>query len=462
MKVLPKRLILTAAAGAALYGLTLPAAWAVPSFARQTGMACSTCHTVFPELTPFGRELKLNGYVLDNMKQIKGITFERTETMSLNTIPPLSLMAQISYNHISKAVPDSAAGTAGIPASAVGQAGDVNFPQQVSFFYAGKLADGLGSFIQLTYDGVGDHFGLDNTDIRYAHHFSFAAMPDKDLIAGLSLNNNPTVQDPWNTTPAWGYPYAASAVAPTPTAGTQIDGALAGNVAGLTGYVWYDHSIYGEVGFYTGAKAGGVHPLDSSQTPLVHGVAPYWRLAYERRWDQNSLSVGTYGIRAGIVPPGPATGPADKFTDYAGDVQYQYIGDDHLVSVLATFIHENQDLSASVVASGTNSSDSLNTSKLAANYYYRRKIGGSVGFFNTSGSTDAVVYAPGAVGGSANGSPNSRGYTFALDYLPFLNVKLEVQYVVYSKFNGGSSNYDGSGRNASDNNTLYVLGWFNF
>jgi len=34
---------------------------AVPSFARQTGMACAACHTVFPELTPFGREFKLNG-----------------------------------------------------------------------------------------------------------------------------------------------------------------------------------------------------------------------------------------------------------------------------------------------------------------------------------------------------------------------------------------------------------------
>jgi hypothetical protein len=47
--------------------------WAVPSFARQTGMTCAACHTVFPELTPFGRELKLNGYVLDNIKQITGI-----------------------------------------------------------------------------------------------------------------------------------------------------------------------------------------------------------------------------------------------------------------------------------------------------------------------------------------------------------------------------------------------------
>lgn len=38
-------------------------AQAVPSFKRQTGMSCTACHTVFPELTPFGRAFKLNGYV---------------------------------------------------------------------------------------------------------------------------------------------------------------------------------------------------------------------------------------------------------------------------------------------------------------------------------------------------------------------------------------------------------------
>ena len=37
---------------------------ALPSFARQTGMSCVACHTSFPELTPFGREFKLNGYTL--------------------------------------------------------------------------------------------------------------------------------------------------------------------------------------------------------------------------------------------------------------------------------------------------------------------------------------------------------------------------------------------------------------
>src|SRR6201987_1339043 len=41
--------------------LTSPAR-ALPSFARQTGQPCGTCHTDFPALTPFGRRFKLLGY----------------------------------------------------------------------------------------------------------------------------------------------------------------------------------------------------------------------------------------------------------------------------------------------------------------------------------------------------------------------------------------------------------------
>jgi len=37
---------------------------ALPNFARQTGMACSSCHvqSFGPNLTSIGRNFKLNGY----------------------------------------------------------------------------------------------------------------------------------------------------------------------------------------------------------------------------------------------------------------------------------------------------------------------------------------------------------------------------------------------------------------
>src|SRR5450631_1849440 len=217
-----------------LLGGLSTSSWAVPSFARQTGMTCAACHTVFPELTPFGREFKLNGYVLDNIKQITGINIDNRQTLALNSTPPISMMVQVSYTHTGTALPDSA-----LP-GALAKDGEVLFPQQLSLFYAGKIADELGAFVQLTYDGAADHFGFDNTDVRYAHHLSFGGTDANDhhLIVGLTLNNNPTVQDVWNTTPAWGFPYSGSSVAPGPIASTQIDGGLAGSVAGLGAYVW--------------------------------------------------------------------------------------------------------------------------------------------------------------------------------------------------------------------------------
>ncbi|MDE1924505.1 MAG: cytochrome C, partial [Gammaproteobacteria bacterium] len=87
---------------------------------------------------------------------------------------------------------------------------------------------------------------------------------------------------------------------------------------------------------------------------------------------------------------------------------------------------------------------------------------GALGFFNKTGTVDAGLYAQAAVNGSLNNSPNSRGEVVELNYLPWLNTKMQLQYVHYDRFNGGSTNYDGAGRNASDNDTLYLLAWLNF
>jgi hypothetical protein len=116
-----------------------------------------------------------------------------------------------------------------------------------------------------------------------------------------------------------------------------------------------------------------------------------------------------------------------------------------------------------------NPTDSLNTLKLTAEYYYQHMIGGSIGYFNTSGSTDALLYAAAPVTGSASNSPNTRGEVFELNYVPFLNVKLQLQYTHYDRFNGQNYiyqgvpvGYDGSGRQVSGNNTTYLLVWLNY
>ncbi len=56
MRLITTRLLIAAAF--AIFVAAPPAAEALPSFAQQTGMACSACHVgaFGPQLTPFGRQ----------------------------------------------------------------------------------------------------------------------------------------------------------------------------------------------------------------------------------------------------------------------------------------------------------------------------------------------------------------------------------------------------------------------
>jgi hypothetical protein len=45
---------------------------------------------------------------------------------------------------------------------------------------------------------------------------------------------------------------------------------------------------------------------------------------------------------------------------------------------------------------------------------------------------------------------------------PWMNLRLGIQYTGYTRFDGGTSNYDGTGRSASDNNTLFLFYWLAF
>jgi hypothetical protein len=431
---------------------------AVPSFARQTGMTCSVCHTAFPELTPFGRHFKVTGYVISKSEK------------PYECPPPVAGMLQLSFTHINKDLPPGSIEDNWATHVTSSDNNVISVPQQASLFYGGRIYDHFGALAQGTLDGAGNTAFLDNTDLRYANHTTVGG---KTLIWGLQINNNPTVQDLWNTTPAWGFPPASSSVAPTPAAGTIIDGALAQQVGGMGAYGYWNDLIYGGFTLYRTAANGITEPLGAG-TPtdtVTDGAVPYWRLALQRQWGKHSLELGTYGLYAKIFPGGKSSGPTDAFTDVALDAQYQYIGGKHLLTAETTWIHENQDWDASFSLGNTaKESSHLNTFKANVNYYYNcpfGRVGGTVTYFSTTGPRDTLLYGPDPVDGSANGSPDSNGFIFELDYLRyeitrFLSLKASLQYTLYTKFNGSSSNYDGFTRDASDNNTLYFLLWFMF
>jgi hypothetical protein len=176
-----------------------PRVEAVPSYARQTGLACSGCHYTPPELNPAGRRFKLLGYVdkADETKVVKTDGGKKRAGLDLLSSLPLSVMLETSFTSTKSPIQTS-------------QNGSFEFPQDISLFLSGAWTSHVGSFLQVTYDSQGDHFSMDNTDIRYANK---AKLGGKELVYGLDLNNNPTLDDLWNSTPAWGYPWIASDVA---------------------------------------------------------------------------------------------------------------------------------------------------------------------------------------------------------------------------------------------------------
>ncbi len=447
---------------AAAFALAPTTARAVPSFARQLNLQCVACHTSFPMLNQFGRTFKLTGYT--------------ASADDADLPPPFAAMLMPSFTHTS-------APQAGGAAPGFGD--NNNFAlTQASIFYAGRLfgpyakslfgsegatvANKFGIFAQVTYDGIGKAWSWDNMELRFADK---AEVNDHDVVYGAYLNNNPTLQDPWNSTPAFGYPFTGSGLAPGPAAATLIEGGLSQQVYGLGVYAMVNDRFYFDLGGYHTLpahfqKAMGVDPSGETQIP---DFAPYWRLAYERPVGDGRWEFGAFGMSASTYPGRDSSEGRDRLTDFGLDTQYQLPTTHGDFALMASWIHEHQSWNASAALESTaNQSDSLDSFKLTASYLHDKTYGLTVQYFSITGSADSGLYPD-----SATGSPNSDGFVLQADYLPFnkgvgpaawprSNVKFSLQYVAYNRFNGAGTNFDGAGAKASDNNTLYLEAWIAF
>ena len=414
---------------------------AVPLYARQTGMNCASCHSggQYPELTRTGREFKLMGYTMGNRQSI-----------------PLAAMLQGGITKI-----NNHNGSAD-PATDFAHDNSLQL-QQASLFTGGKILETVGAFVQWTYNGIDHHSQMDNVDLRYADKTKVGG---KNLIYGVSLNNNPSVQDVFTTTPAWKFPTAGPGGAfQGYGSSTLIDGGLAQSVVGAGAYVDWNNLVYAELSGYKTAdgvfsfmRAGG--DTVNNRFPLK-GTNPYWRLALHGDAGPHSWEAGAYGMEADTYSdPIDSNSPINRYKDRALDAQYQFSEGKHRVTAQATWIHEAIDWNQDAIGNSvSNNSDTLDTRRIKGSYFYNNKVGGSVAYFSTTGSQDALHYAD-----NMSMTPDTSGYILEVSYLPIEQVRLALQYTAYNKFNGSSSNYSGTftGRNASDNNTWFLSTWFLF
>lgn len=417
-------------------------AYAIPSFARQTGLSCTMCHAggEFPALTEVGRQFKLGGYTMGG-----GNT-----KMPL----PLSAMVQVAMSN-TKNGSDATAAASG---NGVNINDKVNFPQ-MSIFYGGKIYDNFGAFVQVTFDSsdlpkdlTTRRIGADNTDIRYGNN---TTLFDKSLIYGVSLNNNPTVQDIYASTPVWGFPWATPSIA-AGVAGPMIE-SLGGNVVGMNAYGLYGDTLYLELGGYQDSynrddilknltwNGGpvGVQAQTGSGTGVLKGDAPYMRVALQHTFGDSFVMIGGYGSKMNIAQA--STNELDEYTDVAIDGEYQYIADKHSLTLTARNTWEKQTLNGSHSLDPTNANlhQSLSVFSAMAAYTFDSKYGLTLGYNQASGT-------------GYISSQDSSAYIVEASYTPIDSIRLVLQDMIFTKLNGAT------GSAASDNNTITLGAWFMF
>jgi hypothetical protein len=407
--------------GAAM--LALPA-HAVPSYARQTGMECSGCHVgaYGPQLTPAGIRFKLGGYTDTDGKEGKF---------------PFSGMLLADYSHTKK--PQDP------PPDHLKANDNVTF-DQASLFIAGGAGSHFGGFMQLTYDGVARNFGLDNTDVRAVTTTELAGA---ETILGLSVNNNPTVQDPFNTLSAWGYPFVAPAAGfGAGDSATLINGGLGGIVLGLSGYMVWNKDWYAELGSYRSMSPSTQSSLGLGRDEQRLEGNAYWRLAYMHDLKSAAWHVGLFGWTARLDPDRTLPGPVDSHRDVGIDAAYQFLGTrEHVWTVFGSLTNE-------FTNNGADGSHAhLNEKRLNASYHWNETWGLSGGLFGTDGS-DPTATTRGLLM-QADWTPWGKEAAEAPAPIQWLNLKFGAQYWHYGTF-------DGTHTGAGDHDTFSVFAWSTF
>jgi len=222
----------------------------------------------------------------------------------------------------------------------------------------------------------------------------------------------------------------------------------------------WDDMRFSEMSAYGGLardtlRVAGMRAIDGSDG--VSGAIPYGRLTLERDFldAHQQLALGAYGAQVSVRQTAISGFGNDSYTDIAADGSWRFVAHPErslsdMFTAHVIVLHESESLIASNAIYGTRKSDELTEFRGDLSWSRGGNIAPAVQYFRIAGSSDPVRL------GTLDGSPNSNGFIAGLDYLPsddarsplnWFNVKLSLEFVSYSEF-------DGTSRDAAHNNTV--------
>jgi hypothetical protein len=358
---------------------------------------------------------------------------------------------------------------------------DTNRLDEASVYLAGRLAPKLGAYLKVMHSddpfnsGAARNTELQNADIRYT---DTAKAGDRELLWGLSLNNNPGVQDPLDANQAWGFPAIG-------TTGSLFNGTttptVPRRVLGLTAFGLWDQHWYAEAGAYRSLSRSLQDTLgqDPQSDPgRFSGLAPYWRLAYLHDMKTQFFGGGIYGMSAkrqlAVISPQPLmterSGANDTLSDLGVDAMYEYLGNrEHVVQLRANAVHERRRYGSTPANPFTGAvapaRAMVREMTLGGTYVFRQSYGITMAV-TRSDSKDPVRYFP-------FGRTDSKVRYTEVFWTPFgkedswaapwANLRLSAVWTRFDKFNGGVQSVFGPfSPNARDLDSFQIYAQFTF
>ncbi len=439
-------------------GLALPrSARAIPSYSRQTGLSCATCHTVFPHLTPFGRNFKLHGYVTNNTQLISDhastndTTGQGRTILEFPNIPMVSARISSRWNY-------QAGGNGGmVPHGAVSAGQDfistpdgygdqdlINYLAGSSIYIAGEITPHLGSFIEFSGpDDEGGTVGLGMFDLALVS--SDITVAGQNFVYGIRAEDALAAGDPSNSIGTWGLTAGLMGLSTHNTlfdAGTSFmeGGELFGMLGDFDG-----GGLYGSVGVYrptTNQSAGSYVQgsiAGSGTFDGVSGVNTYVRLSYYLPPIGKNMypEIGGFGYFGNLnmtaTPSAALLDPlyVDHYYDLGLDLQVQYIGNNNLLELFGLFQDQRDGAFYGIDEFTGVPGDGIGVSRqglgLKLDYYYETMYGAYVKYLYQTSSqlSDMKV----------------NGLLVGFSYFPWENVNLRLERCFFSTYNIGAAQY---------------------